>query len=296
MKGVKILKKIKLIPLHKASPNPLNGGIGIIEHLQDMNVPWGSLNISHLLDIYYYGNHSGNKIISPLIENILGDNDTLTTEQMNTVANIIYSLFNKNWNRMWYVYSAEYDPAENYNMTENGLDESILQHGETITRTDNLTKNDNNTMTNDLSHTKTGTETETPQITETNTPNTTRTINNGIYGFNSNTSQPSDTGTETNTGTNTIERTGTDQKTYNLNDADTGTQTNFEVITETGTQTHAHSGNDKEERTHQLTRHGNIGVTTTQQMLQSEIDLWQWDFFNNVLFPNIDGVLTIQIY
>ena len=51
--------------------------------------------------------------------------------------------------------------------------------------------------------------------------------------------------------------------------------------------------NSTEDRT--LTRHGNIGVTTSQQMLQSEINLWQWSFFNDV-FKDIDTILTIQTY
>ena len=33
---------------------------------------------------------------------------------------------------------------------------------------------------------------------------------------------------------------------------------------------------DQRVDTHHLTRSGNIGVTTTQQMAQSEIELWQW--------------------
>ena len=44
-----------------------------------------------------------------------------------------------------------------------------------------------------------------------------------------------------------------------------------------------------------LTRKGNIGVTTTQQMAQSEIDLWRWNFFRSV-FSDIDSVLTLKIY
>lgn len=43
------------------------------------------------------------------------------------------------------------------------------------------------------------------------------------------------------------------------------------------------------------TRHGNIGVTTTQQMLQSERDLWVWHYFDRV-FDDIDKILTMPIY
>lgn len=46
---------------------------------------------------------------------------------------------------------------------------------------------------------------------------------------------------------------------------------------------------------HYLTRHGNIGVTTSQQMLQSEIELRAWSFWNQV-FMDIDSVLALKIY
>lgn len=51
-----------------------------------------------------------------------------------------------------------------------------------------------------------------------------------------------------------------------------------------------------ESGTLKLTRHGNIGVTTSQQMIQSERDLWKWDFYNDVMFPDLDKILTLAIY
>ncbi len=47
---------------------------------------------------------------------------------------------------------------------------------------------------------------------------------------------------------------------------------------------------------HYLRRNGNIGVTTTQQMLESEIDLWQWNFVSDYVFKCADKLLTIPIY
>lgn len=43
----------------------------------------------------------------------------------------------------------------------------------------------------------------------------------------------------------------------------------------------------------QLTRSGNIGVTTSQQMLQSEIDLRQWNFYN-MLMNDIDEIMCLS--
>ena len=43
------------------------------------------------------------------------------------------------------------------------------------------------------------------------------------------------------------------------------------------------------------TRSGNIGVTTTQQMLSAERELWMWNFFDQV-YKDIDSVLSLPIY
>ena len=42
-------------------------------------------------------------------------------------------------------------------------------------------------------------------------------------------------------------------------------------------------------------RSGNIGVTTTQAMLESERNLWMWNFFDQV-YKDVDSVLAIAFY
>ena len=66
--------------------------------------------------------------------------------------------------------------------------------------------------------------------------------------------------------------------------------------TDTGTQTIVNSGIDSESHEYDLTRKGNIGVTTSQQMIESERNLWIWNFFKDAVFPDIDTILTLKIY
>lgn len=71
------------------------------------------------------------------------------------------------------------------------------------------------------------------------------------------------------------------------------------VMTHSGTDARA-LGNERtldteKEITHGLSRSGNIGVTTSQQMLQAERDVWMWDFFK-IVFADVDKVLTLPIY
>lgn len=180
---------------------------------------------------------------------------------------------NPDWSRMWAALQENYKPLENYSMTEKMTnDETIKEYGHSYTRTDDLTHSKTGTDT----RTPNITDTETPNITDTETPNITETDAQSIYGFNSNSAVPQSdstserTGTNTTrrTGTNTTTRTGTDRTQYNTSETDSGTQTNAE------------SGSDTETRNYTLTRSGNIGVTTSQQMLEAEMELrCKWNMY-----------------
>ena len=249
----------------------LSGG-GIFSTLQTFPVPWKNENISGALDLEYHGNVSGDKIISPLVEKIK-TGDTLTETEKTLLATSILAVCGVNWGKQWETMSFKYDPIENYSMQEKMTDDKTVdEYGKTRTRTDNL------------QHTKTGTEQDTPNLKDTTTPNLTTTDENVVHGFNSTNAVPSDEQTKRATGTSETTRTGTDTRTYNTTDADTGTQTDND------------GGSDIRTRNYTLTRSGNIGVTTSQQMIESERALWMWNFFQNVVFPDIDRVLTLQIY
>ena len=127
------------------------------------------------------------------------------------------------------------------------------------------------TMTDDTKVTDYGrTSTRTDNLTDTNTPNLTNNTDNSKYAFNSSSAVPTDEMEQRTTGTNTD--------------------------THTGTQGYVNGGRDTETRNYELTRSGNIGVTTSQQMIESERRLRMWNFFEMVVFPDIDRVLTIKIY
>lgn len=127
------------------------------------------------------------------------------------------------------------------------------------------------------------TEDENGNNTYTRTPNITRNhtgtdsnegnthVNNqsNLWGFNSETSVPSDMSD----GDTTVNTTNT----RNLTDTETGTDTT--------------AG----ENTRRLTRTGNIGTNTFQNLIQQERNLWMYNFFEQV-FKDVDSVLTIPIY
>lgn len=172
-------------------------------------------------------------------------------------------------------------------------------YGKTDTRTDNLTQI-NSVSAYNLSSVGQPTSMYSPSG---KTENTGTQTNVG-----SGTDSIAHTGTSTlaKTGTDTTTKQGTDTLTFNTSEADTGTDTMTHTGTDTmsynttdadtGTQTHLESGTNTDTRNYMLTRSGNIGVTTSQQMIQSERDLWMWNYFTDVVFPDVAKVLTLRIY
>ena len=104
-----------------------------------------------------------------------------------------------------------------------------------------------------------------------NTEETDATIDKSVYGFDSAQASPSESETDhsetTATETSTESQSGSNTRTDNL----------------AGTR----------DRT--LTRSGNIGLMTSQQMLQSELAIRTYDFYKSV-YDDIDHILTIPVY
>ncbi len=101
----------------------------------------------------------------------------------------------------------------------------------------------------------------------------TKDVDNSMYAFNSSAAVPVTSGTETlSTGTgdgNTVE-------TQTVGDGNINTVT-------------------REQTPYKLTRSGNIGVTTNQQMITQEIELRE-NLFKEIVYRDVDSMLTSKIY
>lgn len=89
---------------------------------------------------------------------------------------------------------------------------------------------------------------------------------------------------------------GTDA-TYSSSSGDTTDYaTSYNSDTENKTGKSAASGNSSSTLTHNFTRSGNIGVTTSQQMLQSERDLAHFDFIGYVAEMIVTNFTTAEYF
>lgn len=252
---------------------------GIFSDLQAYDVPWKDKNISDDLDVLYYGQYSGDKIISPFVEKFLSDDGSLSAESRARIASAIYAMCGENWKKLWATTVQEYELLDNTNAY---TDEKTTTEQNTDTK-------DSGTNTGNVVHAITGkdTTTDTGTVSTIGTTGTDRTVNNDIFGFNS--SDPSNADKQT--GSDNTKASQTDTRNLSSELAHNTTDT------ETRNLADSRTGNEKTNGTvtHEVHRHGNIGVTTSQQMLQEERDLWHWYFYEYV-FTDIDRFLTISVY
>ena len=159
------------------------------------------------------------------------------------------------------VYAQTYNPIENYDRQE---DTSLTYEG-----SENVTRNV------DSDRKIKGTTADTRN--DTSTANSSSQKN--VFAFDSAEASPSDS----DSGTTTATGTGTSNSTVDNSD------------TEKRTETEGHSFTDRKNITASRI-HGNIGVTTSQQMLESEVALrMKHDFFNTV-YEDIANTLLKPIY
>lgn len=254
---------------------------GLFSNIEGL--PWSSIMTGSQTDMLYFGTHSGERFSSKIIVGRIGVDGSLAYGDRKAIAGLVYAMFRTKWGRLWATMNPTYDPLTNYKMEE------TVEGTESSTRTPDLTKGDTGTVqttgqdkrTPDLSRKGTGTVKDDGSATNNN--------QNGIWGFNSSTSVPSDMSDGTATNENTTTRDLTETETGTDTTDRTNTDTYNRSYTETGTDTTAGTSSRK------LTRTGNIGTNTFQNLLQQERNIWMYDFFEQV-FKDVDSVLTIPIY
>lgn len=324
--------------LKELFPDYFTGAIfTAVEKVPSYNFPWKESGImvdTINLDVQYVGNHSGGKLISPLVSDMV-KNNALPAEALSRLASIMVSLYGLKWKKLWDTLVMEYNPIENFRSEETetttndgtvtndskgttsrtGEEKTNISNSENYTESMNVKGSEN--VNGDKKFTVDETDTENRTETNTDTVKTVTTGKNdmGVFGFDSKELSPHDSTTQTgntdttsnqskqykgdtvrignNDETETRNTTRNDDTTKNGNKS--GTTTDTKTYTDTQTDTASANTKTNDTGTRKLLRFGNIGVTTSQQMIQAERDLWFWDFFG-VLFSDLDYVLTIPIY
>ena len=194
---------------------------------------------------------------------------------------------------------AEYNPINNYSMeeTHTGTDTTASKNSGTDITTDTHTGTDTLAKTGNVENAKGTTQTNTAGIATTTTNEAAEiTSVNQVSAYDSNdftnhdkntTSTPETTQTITNSGADSITYGGKDTTTNNLTDTTTYNNTMESNIK------YGHNVDNTTTYDTILTRVGNIGITTSQQMIESEyilrlkrslIELFLTEFIRNYCF------------
>lgn len=184
----------------------------------------------------------------------------------------------------------EYSPLENYDRFEDWWDYSEKDNDNTRTldHQDKRTLDTQNKRTLDTENKRTldTQDEETRDISDETTYDKTTTTENEVSAFDSSSYQPADKSTMDEDGTVTVAGTGTD--TFTHTGTDTMNNTGTDTLDNTGTDTVDYSGTIKDEggetvnSSHGGRIHGNVGVTTSQMMLQSELDIARFNLINQI--------------
>lgn len=250
---------------------------------------------------------------------------TIPEVKAQQIGAIITAKFSDKWQKLHDALNLVYDPIENYNSIEEEITKEKNTgtvkdaHNKTIKQTGTVKDENNRTIKQTGTVTDAGTDDGTVtnehdlthgMATKTKSDATAETLNN-VFGFNTTdpAGVPSDKSNGSNNITQDVVNSGTDKETNketraltngntrtdDLTNAETGGSTRTDDLTnqEEGGNTRTDDLQHDSNRT--LTRHGNIGVTTSQQMLQSEIELRQWNFYDQV-FRDLDSVLVCPVY
>lgn len=278
--------------LNQIIPNWKNKGIFTILS-ETVTLPWQSADISRL-DVLYHGHRSGRKFIGSLMLEYETEEGNISESDLKAIAQSVYYLNADKWANIWKTWNLDYNPIENYDRNEDFTD-TRTPDLTTTTTTDgkNVRTPDLNT-TIETSGDDTTTRTGTNKTTYDNIKDTSQ-ENTFTYAYDTSEGTPTPTDTTKNENTRTGGITETPNLTSTISHGmmteteETGTDTqkidNIDTRTEKGTDT-----------THRTGRaHGNIGVTTTQQMMMEEYNIRKRRFFDMVM-EDMDEILLLHIY
>lgn len=191
------------------------------------------------------------------------------------------------------IYSAiskEYEPLENYDRYEDSTDD--LQKnggsGDTHSGKDTITHSGTDNITHEGTSKQQAGGTDTVRTTGTNTD--TGSSQTGVFGYNSTDTAAPDT-TSSATGSTNTDQTVTDTDTRSNTRTDNlADNTKYGHVIETD---HGESIDTKYEETNKNTHtahlHGNIGVTTSQEMLEAELKLRNTLFFKKFIIEDFNS-------
>lgn len=182
-----------------------------------------------------------------------------------TAINLWSNIRLDTWNRIYHAAQLEYNPIENYDRYETETSGNTRQHS----GVDSTSESVQGSSVTDGENSRTISNTTTTSNSNQGSGSDSQTTTNEITAFDSNALVTHDRSATTGQNSSTLTQSGTETQSGTDTLTDDTTVTNTE--SKTGSFTHGEKIADSASREAHI--HGNIGVTTSQQMLQSELEI-----------------------
>lgn len=262
------------------------------------NVAWLRWDAENkLADRLYFAKHGMRRPAYCLEQyNELGYLDEKTRKFFSELLEFEYRL---KWQKLFDTLYFEYEPIENYDLheTEEILgtkDENTTNKSDTTSKgkSENLLDKTDESNYNII---RAGESLKTSEQSK----NFDSSDENKDFSHGWNSDDPSPTTSHNSTVANKENLTLSETEKPNYHDTNTGNVTSHEGVNASFDNSDVinASGNlhDNTTQNRNLRRHGNIGVTTSQQMIESERHLWLWNYFD-IVFQDVNKILTLSVY
>ena len=267
------------ITMYDVFPDVLNTGALFtgIDTKTEYQLPWKNDVSTLSLDVAYIMAHSGNKQLAPIWYKVVGNTlPEINEYDLTVICGMLVTLYGDNWRKMWSALTAEYKPLNDYDIEENSTSTTTNTGTTSDSTTNTVQSTDTYNTHNSTQYGGTTTDTaEYNNLTDTHE----------VAGYNTTDYTPAEhnikTGGQTNShttgGTDVLSKTG-----------DITTDTTASINT-------THTNDLTEGATHTTTKAGAL-YHTKQNLLTAEWEFRKKNFFNEIVFKNIDDVLTLKVY
>ena len=272
------------------------------------NPPWVGVVDASLLDMDYFGNHSGWKKCAPLVYRLMDDEYLLSDSARKKLADLALAKFGPNWAALWDTYHMEYDPIQDYTIDEYGESEGADSRSKQRTLANTETNSETGSLTHGKQVTRNGSTTQSDDATvnygeEVDVNTTTDNITNqSRWGFNSSVDPvPTDRAVLDGEGTNETVHSGSDtsERDFSETKSDTEVNSGTDATTSAGTRQNNGTDNGSESGTESGSYEKHIsgirGNFSRQQLIEQERALWLEDYFARI-YRDLDTILASMIY
>lgn len=231
------------------------------------------------LDIFFAMTY-GQKHPTPLLDMFV-DEDTghIDNDDLAALAAMIYDIRGNEWEKLYDVLKAEYNPLENTDVYETTADTTSNSGTAGNTRTYNETEGNTRTLNTQTANSGSSTVQSTASGSGSTAVN--------VFGFDSSTAVGDNTGSDS---SSTNSTTGT-QTANTINDTGTVTDAGTHGGTVADSGTHSDSGTFSRS----YHKHGNIGVMTPNELLGGTVEMWKWTFIIQIM-NDICDLIALKVY